>query len=71
MAAKMATRVLAAIDELPPRQKEVVTLRDVQGMSSAEVCAALDISQADHGCSCTAAAAGCGRLSSPEFGRTR
>jgi RNA polymerase sigma-70 factor (ECF subfamily) len=46
-AAKMATRILAAIDELPSRQKEVVTLRDVQGMSSAEVCRALDISQAN------------------------
>ena len=46
-AAKMATRILTAIDGLPPRQREVVTLRDVQGMSSAEVCAALDISQAN------------------------
>ena len=47
MAAKMATRILAAIGELPPRQREVVTLRDVQGMNSAEVCDALDISDAN------------------------
>ncbi len=46
-AAKMATRILTAIGELPPRQREVVTLRDVQGMSSEEVCSALDISQAN------------------------
>jgi RNA polymerase sigma-70 factor (ECF subfamily) len=47
MAAKMAARILAAIGELPPRQREVVTLRDVQGMNSAEVCSALDISEAN------------------------
>lgn len=45
MAAKMAARILVAIGELPPRQREVVTLRDVQGMNSAEVCSALDISE--------------------------
>ena len=47
MAAKMAARILAAIGELPPRQREVVTLRDVQGLNSAEVCSALDISDAN------------------------
>jgi RNA polymerase sigma-70 factor (ECF subfamily) len=47
MAAKIAARILAAIGELPPRQREVVTLRDVQGMNSAEVCSALDISEAN------------------------
>jgi RNA polymerase sigma-70 factor, ECF subfamily len=44
IAAKMAARILAAIDELPLQQREVVTLRDVQGLSSEEVCAVLDIS---------------------------
>ncbi len=44
-AVKMAARILTAISELPPRQREVVTLRDVQGMSSAEVCSALGISE--------------------------
>ena len=47
MAAKMAARILSAIGELPPRQRAVVTLRDVQGMNSAEVCSALDISEAN------------------------
>ena len=45
IAAKMAARVLGAIDDLPLQQREVVTLRDVQGLSSEEVCAVLDISQ--------------------------
>jgi RNA polymerase sigma-70 factor, ECF subfamily len=44
IAAKMAARILTAIDDLPPQQREVVTLRDVQGLSSEEVCAILDIS---------------------------
>jgi RNA polymerase sigma-70 factor, ECF subfamily len=44
IAAKMAARILVAIDELPLQQREVVTLRDVQGLSSEEVCAVLDIS---------------------------
>jgi RNA polymerase sigma-70 factor (ECF subfamily) len=46
-AAKISARILTAIDDLPPRQAEVVTLRDVQGLSSEEVCVALDISQAN------------------------
>ena len=44
IATKIAARILAAIDELPLQQREVVTLRDVQGLSSEEVCAVLDIS---------------------------
>ncbi len=37
--------VLSAIDELPDRQREVVTLRDVEGWTAAEVCALLGISE--------------------------
>ena len=44
IAAKIAARTLTAIDDLPPQQREVVTLSDVQGLSSEEVCAILDIS---------------------------
>ena len=47
IAAKMSARILSAIDELPLQQREVVTLRDVQGLSSGEVCAVLDISNAN------------------------
>ncbi len=35
------------LDKLPARQREVVTLRDVVGFDSAEVCALLDISAAN------------------------
>ena len=47
IAAKISARILAAIDELPLQQREVVTLRDVQGMSGGEVCAILEISNAN------------------------
>lgn len=46
-AAKLAGRLRSAIDELPPRQREVVTLRDVEGLSSEEVCSVLDISESN------------------------
>jgi RNA polymerase sigma-70 factor (ECF subfamily) len=36
-----------ALSELPARQRQVVTMRDVCGMSSEEVCAALEISPAN------------------------
>ncbi len=34
-----------AIDGLPPAQRQVITLRDVQGWSAEEVCDALDVSE--------------------------
>jgi RNA polymerase sigma-70 factor, ECF subfamily len=34
----------AALEELPPRQREVVILRDVEGLSSEETCAVLNVS---------------------------
>jgi RNA polymerase sigma-70 factor, ECF subfamily len=47
IAVKMADRILTAIGDLPPRQGEVVTMRDVQGMSGEEVRAILGISDAN------------------------
>ncbi len=38
-------KTLAAIGDLPPSQREVVTLRDVEGWSSAEVCNTLGLSE--------------------------
>jgi RNA polymerase sigma-70 factor (ECF subfamily) len=35
------------LDMLPARQREVVTLRDVDGLTAAEVCAVLEISEAN------------------------
>jgi len=37
--------VQAGIDTLPPNQKEVITLRDVQGWTSEEVCNVLGVSE--------------------------
>jgi len=35
----------AAVDELPGRQRDVVVLRDVEGLSSADVCEVLGLSE--------------------------
>jgi RNA polymerase sigma-70 factor, ECF subfamily len=37
--------LLQAVAELPPRQREVITLRDIQGYSAAEVCNALELTE--------------------------
>jgi RNA polymerase sigma-70 factor, ECF subfamily len=44
-AEKIASRIRTAIADLPGRQREVVTLRDIEGMSSDEVCSVLEISE--------------------------
>ena len=44
-AAETAGLVKAEIERLPPNQRTVVTLRDVEGLDSAEVCAILGISE--------------------------
>ena len=41
----LVARVRQEIAELPPGQKAVVTLRDIDGLSSSEVCAILDITE--------------------------
>jgi RNA polymerase sigma-70 factor (ECF subfamily) len=44
-ASKLADRIRAWINELPGRQREVVLLRDVEGMTSGDVCAVLAITE--------------------------
>jgi RNA polymerase sigma-70 factor (ECF subfamily) len=44
-AESMAEQIRSALDELPGRQREVVLLRDVDGLTSEEVCEVLDISE--------------------------
>src|SRR5271166_6543433 len=44
-AGKLAYRIRAWIDGLPARQRAVVLLRDVEGMSSEEVCTVLALSE--------------------------
>lgn len=46
-AGKIAALLRTALDDLPDRQREVVTLRDVEGMSSEEACQVLGISEAN------------------------
>jgi RNA polymerase sigma-70 factor, ECF subfamily len=47
LAQGLSDHIQAALYELPERQREVVMLRDVDGLSGQEVCAALDISEAN------------------------
>lgn len=45
VAAETLARITAAIEELPPRQRTVITLRDIEGWSSEEVCNVLELSE--------------------------
>jgi RNA polymerase sigma-70 factor (ECF subfamily) len=47
LAQGLAQRIQAVLRELPPRQREVVMLRDIDGLSGAEVCEVLEISEAN------------------------
>ena len=41
--AEVQRALAAALDRLPPRQRVVTTLRDVQGLSSTEICTLMDM----------------------------
>jgi RNA polymerase sigma-70 factor, ECF subfamily len=45
LAQALADPLREALDGLPPRQRQVVTLRDLEGLSAREVCDVLDISE--------------------------
>jgi RNA polymerase sigma-70 factor (ECF subfamily) len=47
LARETLARVRAAIDRLPARQRSVIVLRDVGGFSADEVCATLEVSEAN------------------------
>jgi RNA polymerase sigma-70 factor (ECF subfamily) len=47
LSAELRGRLLEALDELPDQQRAVVTLRDVVGLSSSEVCDALELTEAN------------------------
>ncbi len=42
-----ANQINVALSQLPERQRQVVTLRDIEGLSGQEVCAVLEISDAN------------------------
>ena len=46
-AGKVADLIRTAVDDLPDRQRQVVTLRDIEGLTSGEVCSVLDISESN------------------------
>jgi RNA polymerase sigma-70 factor (ECF subfamily) len=43
--AELIERIRRAIDDLPPGQRQVVTLRDVEGMTAAQVCEIMSITE--------------------------
>jgi RNA polymerase sigma-70 factor, ECF subfamily len=47
LAEALTDTIQTSLGELPARQREVVMLRDVDGMSGQEVCEVLDISEAN------------------------
>jgi RNA polymerase sigma-70 factor (ECF subfamily) len=47
LAAEAGDRLSSAIDALPPAQRMVITLRDVDGFTAAEVCDLLELSEAN------------------------
>lgn len=47
LAAEVRRQITTALAELPPRQRAVITLRDVEGCTSEEVCEILDLSAAN------------------------
>jgi len=46
-AGKLAGFLRTAIEDLPDRQRQVVTLRDIEGLTSEEVCSVLEISESN------------------------
>jgi RNA polymerase sigma-70 factor (ECF subfamily) len=47
LASELTERVREAVASLPPAQREVVSLRDIDGWTADEVCHALDLSEAN------------------------
>jgi RNA polymerase sigma-70 factor, ECF subfamily len=47
LAGEIRSQLAIALDQLPDSQRIVITLRDIEGYSSAEVCSILDISAAN------------------------
>jgi RNA polymerase sigma-70 factor, ECF subfamily len=50
LAEAVVARARASVEALPPAQREVVTLRDIEGWTASEVCAVLAITDATQRC---------------------
>lgn len=70
-AGKLANRIRSAIDELPDRQRQVVLLRDIEGMSSLEVCSVLDLSEGNQRVLLHRGRSRLRQVIESEFGRTQ
>lgn len=71
LAGKLADRIRSAIDELPDRQRQVVLLRDIEGMSSLEVCSVLDLSEGNQRVLLHRGRSRLRQVIESEFGRTQ
>jgi RNA polymerase sigma-70 factor (ECF subfamily) len=47
LADELNAHIRAALAQLPPAQREVVTLRDIEGLGADEVCQLLELSDAN------------------------
>ena len=70
VADKAAVRIRSAIEELPSGQRQVVTLRDVEGLTSTLVCELLEVSEANQRVLLHRGRARLRQILEIEFGRT-
>ena len=63
VAAELAAKVKSLLPRLPDGQRQVVLLRDVEGLTGDEVCSVLGISAGTSGSCCTVAGPSCERWS--------
>jgi RNA polymerase sigma-70 factor (ECF subfamily) len=70
-AAKIAARIRTAVGELPARQAEVVTLRDLEGLDGARVCELLGISEGNQRVLLHRGRSRLRQIIEDEFGRSR
>ena len=69
-AAKIAARIRTALDELPARQAQVVTLRDAENLASDQVCELLGISEGNQRVLLHRGRSRLRQIVEDEFGRT-
>ncbi len=58
LSAETRTRILTAVDALPPAQRDVITLRDIKGWGPMKCASRLASTRRTNACSCTARGSG-------------